>query len=97
MFQDYKEVKPGSWPVIGIGSSNAPLQVHGCGNIPIKTRVNGEWNEGVLFDFIFVPGLGANLFLVRSATNQGAVCNFSGKNLVITRGEKVVAVGTSQQ
>lgn len=94
MFRDYTPVTPGKWPVVGIGSGNVPLQVHGHGNIPIKTRVEGVWNEGILQNVIFVPNLGVNLFSVKSATAHGTVCTFSINGLAITRGPKVVAIGT---
>ena len=67
MFINFKEIVPGNWPVKGIGNAK-PLQVHGRGDIPIRTKLDGTWRNGILHDTLYVPKLGANLFSVRSAT-----------------------------
>ena len=71
MFTVYVPIVPGNWPVNGIGN-NVPLQVYGQGNIPIKTKVNGNWNEGTLKYVIYVPNLGVNLFSIRSAVGSNS-------------------------
>lgn len=96
MFSSYTEVPPGTWPVKGIGLDNAPLQVHGVGHIPIRSRVDGVWIDAVIKDAVYVPSLGANLFSIRCATKLGAVCIFTGRRLSIAIGEKIVAVGACQ-
>ena len=97
MFRDFHPVAPGSWPVRGIGTANAPLQVFGVGNIPMKTKVKGRWNTGVLLNVIYVPSLGANLFSIKSATGGGAICTFSDNDVIVTRAGKTVATGSSFQ
>lgn len=67
-FENYSPIKPGSWPVKGIGLENDPLQVHGVGDIPFRCRVNSIWLEAIVRNAIYVPGLGANLFSIRCAT-----------------------------
>ena len=79
----------------GIGVDNEPLQIHGVGDIPIKPLVGGRCHDNVIEDVLFVPGLGANLFSVRSATKRGFNVSFTGDLVKITFGKKVVTPGTS--
>ena len=72
-FQNYTSVKPGSWPVKGIGLDNDPQQVHGVGDIPIRRRVDGNWFNAVIHTAAYVPGLGANRFSILCATKLGTV------------------------
>ena len=94
MFINFKEIVPGNWPVKGIGNVK-PLQVHGRGVIPIRTKLNGTRKNGILRDTLYVPKLGANLFSVRSATRQGCLVEFGSDRVNIKRGDKVVTTGTS--
>jgi hypothetical protein len=57
-FVNYQRVKPGCWPVNGIGENRKPLQVHGYGTIPISSLVEGCWHDGVLSKkfFTFLTG-----------------------------------------
>ena len=91
MFINFKPIVPGSWPVKGIGSGR-PLQVHGQGDIPIRTRCNGIWHDGVFQDALYVPKLGANLFSVRSATKRGFSVLFTGVHVNVCRGDKTVTI-----
>ena len=63
-FVDYQSIKPGSWPVNGIGLHHKPLQATGFGSIPVSCRVGGNSYNGVLQKVLFVPNLGVNLYLV---------------------------------
>jgi hypothetical protein len=71
MFTTFHAVKKGSYHVKGIGSENCPLQATGKGDICIKSKVNGEWRNNIIYDVLFVPKLGANSFSVRAATKRG--------------------------
>ena len=95
IFSNFTPVKPGSWPVKGIGATNQPLQALGKGDIRIRSRVNGVWYHGSLNGVIYVPDLGANLFSVRSATKRGFQMTFSGETATISSKSKIVATGTS--
>ena len=94
-FIDYQPVRPGCWPVNGIGENRKPLQVHGYGSIPISSLVEGSWHAGILQDVLYVPQLGANLFSVLSAANKGFGVNFIGEKVEVVKGAKIVAVGAS--
>ena len=75
-FQNCNPIKPGSWPVKGIGLiDNKPLQVHGVGEIPIRCRVDGNWLDAVHAHSQrnLCLRIGANLFSIRCATKLGAV------------------------
>lgn len=77
MFEVFRPIKRGTWPEKGIGTENALLFVCGIGDIPIRTKVDGQWNNGIIQKVIFVPGLGTNLFSVSCATKQGAALSLS--------------------
>jgi hypothetical protein len=95
MFSTFHAVKKGSYPVKGIGSDNCPLQATGKGDIRIKSQVNGEWRNNIIYDVLFVPKLGANLFSVRAATKRGVKVVFDNDGVSITYNSSVVATGTS--
>ena len=92
---NFKNIVPGSRPVRGIGVDSKPLQIHGCGDIAIKSLIGGRWYNNVIQDVLFVPGLGANLFSVRSVTKRGFNVSFIGDQVKITHGKKIVTTGTS--
>jgi len=84
MFSTFHAVKKGSYPVKEIGSDNFPLQATGKGDICIKSKVNGEWRNNIIYDVLFVPKLGANLFSVRAATKRGVKVVFDNDGASIT-------------
>ena len=94
IFSSFQCIDPGNWPVRGIGKDNEPLQVHGRGDVHIQTRVSGQWYNGTIHDVLYVPKLGANLFSIGAATKKGAQVVFSGDQVKIFRGNKVIAFGT---
>ena len=71
IFHSFELVSPGTWPVKGIGTQNEPLQVHGHGEIKIRSRVNGVWHNGKIQDVLYVPNLGVNLFSIGAAADRG--------------------------
>ena len=78
MFHNFISIIPGSRPVRGIGVDRKPLQVHGREDIAIKSLVKGRWHDNTIEDVLFVPGLGAKLLSVRSATRRGFNVSFIG-------------------
>ena len=95
MFHNFISIITGSRPVRGIGVDSKPLQVHGCVDIAIKSLVGGRWHDNTIEAVLFVPGLGANLFSVRSATRRGFNVSFIGDEVKIMCGKKTVTTGTS--
>ena len=84
---DYK------WPVQGIGKNNAPLQVEGMGNIHVECYVDGNWNTAILYDVLYVPNLGANLFSIRAAASKGVSASFNEESIILQKSGKKVAMG----
>lgn len=95
-FLQFQHIKPGTWPVTGIGKDRQPLQVHGFGTVPVIGEVEGKQLNGVLQEVLYVPNLGVNLFSIRSATRNGYSVTFSGGNVKIFKGDKVLAVGSAE-
>ncbi len=93
-FSQFQSIKPGSWPVTGIGENRQPLQVHGFGTVPVTGEVEGVHLHGTLQSVLYVPNLGVNLFSVRSATRNGYNVHFSGQGVKIIKNDKVFAVGS---
>lgn len=97
MFSEFIPLHPKSFPVKGIGSETKPLEATGRGDILIKCRVNGEWENSILHDVIFVPRLGANLFSVRAAARNGVVVTFNNEDVVMSKNSSIIAVETCKK
>lgn len=69
-----------------------PIQICGYGDIPVNSLVGGKWHENVIKD---VPGLGMNLFSVRSATKKDFNKTFIDDQVKIIDGKRTVTTGTS--
>jgi hypothetical protein len=95
-FLQFQHIIPGTWPVTEIGNDRQPLQVHGFGTVPVINEVEGKQLNGVLQEVLYVPNLGVNLFSIRSATRNGYNVTFSGENVKIFKGDKVLAVGSAE-
>ena len=59
IFQTTNPIKHGDRAVKGVGKNNEALYAAGIVTVAIKTKVNGEWNGGLLYNVLFVPDLGA--------------------------------------
>ncbi len=57
--------------------------------------MNGEWRNNIIYDVLFVPKLGANLFSVRAATKRGVKVALDNDGVSITYNSSVVATGAS--
>lgn len=66
------------------------IQVCGRGSILIKRKINGQWEESILEDVIYVPGLRRNLFSEGVATRKGYVIVKNNKSALIMKNNKVV-------
>ena len=44
LFETFKEIKPETWKVNGIGGSQ--LNALGIGNVPVHSYINGERRDG---------------------------------------------------
>lgn len=79
------------WPVKGIADSLC--QVKGIGDIQIRTRIGGEWNDGKLNDVLYVPGLRTNLISVGAAADRGVISTFHHDQVSLSRNNRIIAVG----
>lgn len=79
----------------GVGHNNNLLQAKEMVDLIIQTNVNEEWHSGILKNVLFVPDLSVNLFSVRSATKAGLLVLFNNNRVIISKGEKILAVGES--
>ena len=57
---------------------NSCINATGIGRIPVCMRANGQWNNAVLQDVLFVPELNRNLLSVAHLTERGADIRFTG-------------------
>jgi transposase InsO family protein len=57
---------------------NSCINATGVGRIPVRMRANGQWNNAVLQDVLFVPELNGNLLSVAHLTERGADIRFTG-------------------
>lgn len=89
---DFKKLDHGTWPVRGIGGKQ--LFARGHGNIAIRTRVNGEWKDGIIYDALFVPHLGVNLLSIPAVTAIGVNVTFKDDDVTFQRGSNTIAVGS---
>ena len=81
---NYKPITPGTWMVKGISDSVIPA--HGQGDVQITTTFQGVQRNRIIKNVLYVPGLGANLFSVGSATDaQGVGVEFWGEQVIFTR------------
>lgn len=94
LFKTFKPVSPGTWLVHGIGS--VQLNVCVVGSIDIISLVNGNKKEGTLYNVLFVPGLGTNLFSIGTSTQlridvhfQKDKVSFKIKDSVIIEGNRL--------
>ena len=62
VFATFKPIESGPWPVNGIGKKR--LQVRGLGTVRIRNEVDGVTLQGVLQEVLYVPKLGANLWVM---------------------------------
>ncbi len=79
------------WPVTGIAESLR--QVKGVGEIRIRTKIGGLWNDGKLSGVLYVPGLNTNLISVGAAADHGIISTFKKKKAFLTRNNQIIAVG----
>src|SRR5262249_37242136 len=90
MFSTFEDVKPGTWPVYGIGKENQSLQVCGRGNINIRTFADGIWHDATIYDVLYVPNLGGNLFSVGIAADRGISSNFTNIGVILVKNGKTL-------
>ena len=90
----FNTFKPASstWSVSGIGRNADPLQVHGVGNLHVRSK---DGQTRVINNVQFVPGLGLNLFSISAAAKRGLKVLFTENkvelfhnNVVVLEGEK---------
>lgn len=97
IFQTITPIKHGDRAIKGVGKNNEALYAAGNGTVAIKTKVNGEWNDGVLHNVLFVPDLGTNLFSIGATTERGATATFDKNGMELRKKGKVVATGSRIQ
>ena len=64
------------WNVRGVGKDHKSLGVKGRGDIKIQVKIGDDVHYGVLWDVLYVPGIGVNLFSIGKATDRGITAIF---------------------
>jgi transposase InsO family protein len=95
VFTSFRPIQPGTRAIKGIGKDNGPLYALGIGDIKIKTKTNSDdWQDGVIYEVLYVPNLGASLFSIGAATERGVKAIFDCDGVSCMKNGKVVATGT---
>ena len=94
VFASFRPIPPGTRAIKGIGKDNEPLFALGIGDIKIKTRISKDWHDGIIYEVLYVPNLGATLFSIGAATERGVKAIFDSDGVTCVKNEKVVATGT---
>ncbi|XP_046639952.1 uncharacterized protein LOC124321089 [Daphnia pulicaria] len=97
IFQSITPINRGDRAIKSVGKNNEALYATGVGNVIIKTKVNGEWHDGLLRNVLFVPDLGANLFSIGATTERGATATFDKNGMELRKNGKIVATGSRMQ
>lgn len=92
--QEYSAESPDR--IIKLGNKKE-IQAHGHGTVLIKRYVNGQWEQSVLQDVLYVPDLRRNLFSEGAATRKGYVIMKKGCQASILKDNKVVMSATLKE
>ena len=76
VFASFRPIPLGTRAIKGIGKDNEPLFALGIGDINIKTRISKDWHDGIIYEVLYVPNLGATLFSIGAATERGVKAIF---------------------
>ena len=91
LFTNFTSITPGKLTITGIGKK--VIYAHGRGDIPIKTKINGQLISGTIKDVLFIPDIGINLKSIPVITELGYKVTFSGSDVEIVHGESLFMVG----
>jgi hypothetical protein len=91
LFTNFTSITPGKLTITGIGKK--VIYAHGRGDIPIKTKINGQLISGTIKDVLFLPDIGINLISIPVITELGYKVTFSGSDVEIVHGESLFMVG----
>lgn len=86
--QDYT-TDPNSDRKVRLGNQKE-IEVHGKGTVMIKKYLNGQWEQSVLTEVLYVPDLRRNLFSEGAATRKGYVINKKNRDAIILKENSVV-------
>ena len=91
ILNNFNPIAPGLWTVSGIGNNR--LSVLGQGEVEYSSVVNGVTHSGTIRGVLYVPGIGANLFSIASATDAGSEVHFIDNNVHLSRQGSIEMVG----
>lgn len=95
-FCDFQEYGRNNDRLVKLGNKKE-LEVNGYGNIMIKRFVNGQWEQGILKDVLYVPELHRNLFSEGMATRKGYVIIKRNNVAMILKNNDVVMTATLKE